>query len=882
LSTNGNTAAPTPVTAKPDGLNYYTDNAAPPGQTFTTTSTSTNLLSVAIRTAGLDSGGGYGTPATTPTYYLRIYTVSGSSATLLQSFTFANPGFTDGDWLKCNNLSVALNPNTTYAYSFGIKPSSGGWCALAVATNGYAGGVIATIPTAGGTMTLGSSPRYYDGVFVLGMTASAPTANTPTVAPKSTVYVGQRLTLTESAQGATPFFYQWQTDGGSGGALTNIPNATSSTATVTPATVGIGTYNYDVIVTNSYGRATSGVVAVTVNSPVTVTVNASQPITTMPPQGLGVDCATYDNDLIDPAVAPLLSAVGIKALRFPGGSVSDVYNWQNNTGIDGQYVNTGDSFDNWMNTLVIPTGAKAIVTVDYGSNPANNAGGDTNVAAAWVGHANVTNAFDVNYWEIGNEINGNGYYAGQDWEYDLHFLDQIPADRVGQVALSSGSYGTNAVPFIQAMKSKDPTIKCGTTFMPGLNSFNTPLLSAVGTNLDFVIIHWYPGPDATALLASVATIPATAAGTFQELSNVLGQAQASQMSIAITETGPPTGVVGAPVALFAADNFLTWFEGGAVNVDFQELHNGFLSSSTPHVPDNTPLAPYYGTLMTHLLANVGDTLLNTTSSQPLLRVHATTRQDGSMGVMLVNDDPQLTVPATVTINNGPTLARTGILYQFGSGNFISTNSYPRNPVITNNASGLGNSFTISVPPYTLVDVIIPQAGTNNTPPVLAAIGDQTVNVGQLAAFIASATDTSSPPVTLTFSLLSAPNGATVNAGTGAFLWRPTVTNANTINPISLVVSDDGIPSLSATQSFNVNVNPLTNAILSSVALSSGQLSFQVNGETGPDYAVQVSSNLINWNSLSTNYSPSMPFSWSTNVGTSPAQFYRIEIGPPLQ
>jgi hypothetical protein len=113
--------------------------------------------------------------------------------------------------------------------------------------------------------------------------------------------------------------------------------------------------------------------------------------------------------------------------------------------------------------------------------------------------------------------------------------------------------------------------------------------------------------------------------------------------------------------------------------------------------------------MTHLLANVGDTLLNTTSSQPLLRVHATTRQDGSMGVMLVNDDPQLTVPATVTINNGPTLARTGILYQFGSGNFISTNSYPRNPVITNNASGLGNSFTISVPPYTLVDVIIPQA-----------------------------------------------------------------------------------------------------------------------------------------------------------------------------
>ena len=191
LSTNGNTAAHTPVTGKPDGLNYYTDNTSPPGQTFTTTSTSTNLLSVAIRTGGLDSGGGYGTPATTPTYYLRIYTVSGSSATLLQSFTLANPGFTDGDWLKCNNLSVTLNPNTTYAFSFGIKPSSGGWDALAVASgNPYAGGQIALIPTNGATMTFGGS-HGYDAVFDLGMLANAPTANTPVVSPKSTVYVGQ-------------------------------------------------------------------------------------------------------------------------------------------------------------------------------------------------------------------------------------------------------------------------------------------------------------------------------------------------------------------------------------------------------------------------------------------------------------------------------------------------------------------------------------------------------------------------------------------------------------------------------------------------------------------------------------------------------------------
>jgi hypothetical protein len=286
-------------------------------------------------------------------------------------------------------------------------------------------------------------------------------------------------------------------------------------------------------------------------------------------------------------------------------------------------------------------------------------------------------------------------------------------------------------------------------------------------------------------------------------------------------------------------------------------------------------------MLVHLLANVGDTLLNTTSGQPLLRVHAATRQDGSMAVMLVNDDPLLTVPATVTINNGPTLARTGIRYQFGTNNYLGVNPNPTYPIFTNTVSGLGNSFTISVPPYTMVDLILPQVGTSNTPPVLAPIGNYTVNVGQLVAFVASATATDTPPVTLTFSLLSAPTGATVNPGTGAFLWRPAVTDANTTNLISLMVADDGIPSLSATQSFTAVVNPLTNAVLSSVTFSNGQLSFQVNGQTGPDYAVQVSTNLITWNTAFINYQPSMPFLWTTNTAGLPVQFFRIKAGPPL-
>src|SRR5581483_8818474 len=150
LSASGNKTAP-------DGINYYTDNNPPVGQTFTTGTNALNLATVAIKTAGLNSGGGYGTPATTPTYYLSIYSVSGSTATLLITFSAANPGFTDGDWLKWSGLNVPLGTNKTYAFTFGRQPSGGGYAALAVATNAYAGGEIVTIPISGGAVVTGSS-----------------------------------------------------------------------------------------------------------------------------------------------------------------------------------------------------------------------------------------------------------------------------------------------------------------------------------------------------------------------------------------------------------------------------------------------------------------------------------------------------------------------------------------------------------------------------------------------------------------------------------------------------------------------------------------------------------------------------------------------------
>jgi hypothetical protein len=678
------------------------------------------------------------------------------------------------------------------------------------------------------------------------------------------------LTLAAAAAGAPPLHFQWRTGGGSG-SLTNLAGATNATLTVAPSAAG--TLSFGFIVTNLSGSATSSVAFVTMVPPVTVIVNPSQTMAAMPSQGLGVCTAVYDNSLINSGIAPLLKAAGIGALRYPGGSYADIFNWQTTTMNAGAYLNSSDSFSNFMSTVANPAAAQAVITVNYGSNPSDTAGGDTNVAAAWVACANVTNHWGIIYWEIGNEIGGNGYYGTNlDWEYDLHYPETNAATRLGQPALSPAAYGSNAVQFIQAMKREDPTIRCGIGFSPGDNAYNTPLLQACGTNADFVIIHWYPGSDTPSTLAASASIPATVNSTFSELTNELGAAHASQMQITVTETGAGSAT-GAPVSLFAADNYLTWLENGAVNVDYQILHTDLLQNN------QTPGHAYYGAMMAHLLANVGDTFLTATSALNELRVHATARQDGKTGVMLVNLDPTLTIPATVNIS-GPALAGTGTWYQFGLTNFIGSNDYPSYPVSSNPVAGLGNSFTVSVPPYTIVDLLIPPAAVV-TPPVLAAISDRTVNAGQTVAFTAAATDTNQPPPTLTFALLSGPATAALNSASGAFSWRPSVTQAGTTNAFALKVSDNESPPLSATQAFTVAVNPLPRPLLTLPALKAGSLSLSVNGAQGPDYAIQISTNLRTWTTIYATSSPATPFGWTDTNAAAPARFYRVAAGPPL-
>ena len=170
----------------------------------------------------------------------------------------------------------------------------------------------------------------------------------------------------------------------------------------------------------------------------------------------------------------------------------------------------------------------------------------------------------------------------------------------------------------------------------------------------------------------------------------------------------------------------------------------------------------------------------------------------------------------------------------------------------------------------------------NTAPTLNAISNCTLIAGQTLTFTNVASDPDAPPQTLTFSLLSAPSGATVNATNGIFSWRPTISQSPTTNQISVTVTDNGVPPLGATQSFSVMVLKPANPVLSpaSATFSNGVFSLRVNGDPGPNYSILASTNLTVWTNVFTATSPSLPFVWNdTNTANLPRRFYRVVLGP---
>jgi hypothetical protein len=345
-----------------------------------------------------------------------------------------------------------------------------------------------------------------------------------------------------------------------------------------------------------------------------ITVTPAQSLATVPGTAIGINGSTYDGSLLDSQVPGLLRSAGISLVRLPGGSESDQYDWKTNTDVIGNYTEAV-GFDQFM-SVIRKAGAQAMVTVDYGTgNTIGQRDGSAEtgpqIAADWVRYANVEHHYGIKYWEIGNEIYGNGTY-GADWEADAH-CTTTPTG--GPVTLGSepgqtyncgpATYAANVATYISAMKAVDPHISVGvvltasgapnnwpdgvTNPVTSPQSWNQTVLTALGNKVGFADVHFYPqnpsnvtppGPTDAGLLASSAEIPAAVTALRAEFATWAGNAS---IPIMITETNsvssnPGKQTVSVVNALWVEQDYLTWLENGVSNVDWWQIHNGIVTS----------------------------------------------------------------------------------------------------------------------------------------------------------------------------------------------------------------------------------------------------------------------------------------------------------------
>jgi autotransporter-associated beta strand protein len=166
------------------------------------------------------------------------------------------------------------------------------------------------------------------------------------------------------------------------------------------------------------------------------------------------------------------------------------------------------------------------------------------------------------------------------------------------------------------------------------------------------------------------------------------------------------------------------------------------------------------------------------------------------------------------------------------------------------------------------------------PPVIAAINNQTLIAGQTLTLTNFILNPGTPPRTLTWSLLSAPTGLTLDAASGILNWRPTIAQSPMVTSVSLMVADNGTPSLTATQSFQVTVTAPVVPALSATTISNGVFGMTISGDAGPDYNIYGSTNLMDWLLLQQNFSPALPLQFLDPAATNFSQrFYRVQLGP---
>ena len=164
----------------------------------------------------------------------------------------------------------------------------------------------------------------------------------------------------------------------------------------------------------------------------------------------------------------------------------------------------------------------------------------------------------------------------------------------------------------------------------------------------------------------------------------------------------------------------------------------------------------------------------------------------------------------------------------------------------------------------------------NNAPQLATVSNRALILGQSISFAASASDVDQPPQSLTYKLgAGAPSGSQINPTTGQFTWTPVAPFSNAVH---LIVTDNGVPNLSATQSFIVTV--ASTPTVGAAHVSGNQFKLTFPTLSGQTYQIEFKDNLsaTNWTPLgSPIIGTGVPLSVTNSISATPQRFFRLSI-----
>jgi hypothetical protein len=180
---------------------------------------------------------------------------------------------------------------------------------------------------------------------------------------------------------------------------------------------------------------------------------------------------------------------------------------------------------------------------------------------------------------------------------------------------------------------------------------------------------------------------------------------------------------------------------------------------------------------------------------------------------LDGDEPAQTL--TFTLDPG---APSGASIDSVSGLFAWTPSEEQGPSTNLVAIRVTDNGSPSANALTYVTIFVTEV---NKSPVMDPIGDHTIEAGAPFTFAVHGTDPDLPAQLLTYHLAAgSPAGCSINPSNGVLTWTPSEDQGLSTNILTVFLTDNGSPALSAAETFTIIVTNKMNTAPSLSAISS--------------------------------------------------------------